>query len=155
MDVIIEGDKTAFTSKSSIIKFKDYIKKNSKFDIDDLQIKYINYNYKLELIEKNDDSIKFNISLKKKNNNTDNKIIKSRIKELRNLRNNDNNIYSLYNKLKNNNLSIPIPSPEDVKKEPEKYKFIVQSLIKTLSKKNTSNNNYLKYFKLLNEELKN
>ena len=55
--------------------------------------------------------------------------------------------------MKNLNSKIPLPSPEDVKKEPEKYKSILEVLINTLSKKLGDNSNYIKYFKSLNEEI--
>lgn len=159
MNIFIDGDKSAFASKSAILKFKEYVKKNNVFDIVDLQIKYIHYDYKLELSEKTDDYIKFNITLK--NNINTNKLNKNKIKNKLNefkssrakLDDSKNDTNNLYNRLKNLNSKIPLPSPEDVKKEPEKYKPILEVLINTLSKKLGDNSNYIKYFKLLNEEI--
>jgi hypothetical protein len=155
MNIFIEGNKDAFNSKSAILKFKNEIKKNINFDIKDLEIKYINYNYKLELIENNNNNIKFNIIFKNNNNDIrNNKLIKNKINNMKNLRNNEYDINTLYNKLKSKNLSIPLPSPQDVKNEPEKYKYIIENIFKLLNKKKI-NNDYLKYFKLLNEEIEN
>ena len=159
MNIFIDGDKSAFASKSAILKFKEYVKKNNVFDIVDLQIKYIHYDYKLELSERTDNYIKFNIILK--NNINTNKLNKNKIKDKINefkssrakLDDSKNDTNNLYNRLKNLNSKIPLPSPEDVKKEPEKYKPILEVLINTLSKKLGDNSNYIKYFKLLNEEL--
>ena len=156
MNVFIEGDKNAFSSKSAIIKFKDYVKKNIIFNIEDLQNKYINYNYKLELIEKTDEKIIFNTTIKEIINKVNNKkIIKNKINDMKlsRIKSDDSDIFNLYNKLKKLNSNIPLPSPDDIKKEPEKYKPIVSAITTTLNKKLGSNNNYIKYFKLLNAEL--
>ena len=61
MNVYIEGDKMAFTSKTAITKFKNDLKKNKNIDLIVLQKKYIHYNYKLELINKSDENITIKI----------------------------------------------------------------------------------------------
>jgi len=155
MNIIIEGDKNAFNSKSAIVKFKEYIKKNNLFDINDLQLKFINYNYKLELIEKTDEFYRFNIILKDKQIIKNKINIKNKLMELKSARtkidDSSNNLINLYNRLKNINSKVPLPSPDEVKKEPEKYKIIIETLITTLSKKLGDTSNYVKYFKLLKE----
>jgi hypothetical protein len=155
MNIIIEGDKNAFNSKSAIVKFKEYIKKNNLFDINDLQLKFINYNYKLELIEKTDEFYRFNIILKDKQIIKNKINIKNKLMELKSARSkiddSSNNLINLYNRLKNINSKVPLPSPDEVKKEPEKYKIIIETLITTLSKKLGDTSNYVKYFKLLKE----
>ena len=158
MNVFIDGDKNAFSSKTAINRFKEHIKKNIIFDLDDLQRRFIHYNYKLELIEKKDDNIRFNIyqhsndDLNKINNK---KILKTKINDLKLSRSRieDNDITNVYNKLKNINSNVPLPSPEDIKNNPEKYKPIIAMLTTTLNKKLGSNNNYIKYFKLLNDHI--
>jgi hypothetical protein len=156
MNIYIDGDKNAFNSKSAINKFKDYIKNNIKFNLDDLQSRFINYNYKLEIIEKNDNSIKFNIILKELIIKSDKSLLKNKINNLKlnRIKQDDNNLDYLYNKLKKLNLSIPLPSPTDVLNNSTKYKPIIETICKALEKKaNNSSNNYIKYFKLLNEKI--
>jgi hypothetical protein len=156
MNIYIDGDKNAFNSKTSINKFKMFIKNNKTFDIQELQHKYIHYNYKLELVEKTNEYIKFKVSVNDRNKNTDTLVkLKDKLKLMKDIRikNDDINIDILYNKLKKLNANVPLPSPSDALKDPDKYKPIIASITATLSKKCNANNNYIKYFKLLSEHI--
>lgn len=60
----IEGDKLGFVSKSAIDKFKQFIKTNSSYKLDELSNKYIKPEYELDQINKTNNEIKFKVSLK-------------------------------------------------------------------------------------------
>lgn len=62
--VHIEGDKTGFVSKSAIDKFKQFVKINSSYKLEELSNKYIKQEYELEQINKTNNEIKFKVSLK-------------------------------------------------------------------------------------------
>ena len=85
--VHIEGDKLGFVSKSAIDKFKQFVKTNSSYKLEELSNKYIKPEYELIQINKNDNEIKFKISLKQVINER-----KEKLKELKQkIKNNANN----------------------------------------------------------------
>jgi len=165
MNVYIEGDKIAFTSKTAITKFKNDLKKNKNIDLIVLQKKYIHYNYKLELINKSDESITIKIILNDINTqiNTPKKtseiktLLKNKIKDMTDIRkdNIDNtNLNKLYLQLKKQNSNFPLPHPDEIFKNPEKYENIVKLILKNKgSLPNKKNNIYINFFQLLAEKM--
>ena len=59
--IYIEGDKTGFLTKNSIERFKKNIKLSQDFDLNILKKEYIKYDYDINIIDKNENYIKFNI----------------------------------------------------------------------------------------------
>ena len=168
--VFIEGDKNGFNTKNSIDRFKKKIKVNNNFNIDELIKEFIKIDYNLELIEKNDELIKFNITKKEKIINKDINDVKQELRnKLKNIiksksnriNNNNKNInipeeitkeYIKLTKLNINNNSIP--SPHDVFSKKEEYKMSIPLILNNPQiKKLPQSHPYLKYFKLLAKHL--
>jgi len=159
-NVFIEGDKSGFYSKTSITKFKDIIKNNNNFDISELKRLYIKNEYNLELISKEIDFIKFNLSLSSQINNTELKNnLKQKIKEIKSNRskipNNDTseNLNKLYADVKKINSNIPIPEPDTVLQNPVQFKPIITLLEKSLRNKMGNSNPCIKYLNALLNKL--
>ena len=165
MNVYIEGDKQAFTSKTAITKFKNELKQYKNIDLIVLQKKYIHYNYKLELINKSDENITIKIILNDINTQSDTPkktseiktLLKNKIKDMTDIRkdNIDNtNLNKLYLQLKKQNTNFPLPHPDEILKNPEKYENIVKLILKNKgSLPNKKNNIYITFFKLLAEKM--
>ena len=167
--IFIEGDKNGFNTKNSIDRFKKKIKVNNNFNIDELIKEFIKIDYNLELIEKNDELIKFNITKKEKIINKDindvkqelrNKlknIIKSKSNRINNNNNNKNiNIpeeitkeYIKLTKLNINNNSIP--SPHDVFSKKEEYKMSIGYGDDIMNYLEIINKNDFKLIELIND----
>lgn len=161
-NVFIEGDKTGFYSKTSITKFKDMIKNNNNCDIAELKRLYIKNEYNLELISKEFDYIKFNLSLSSQINNNELKLnLKQKIKEIKSNRtkisNNDTseNLNKLYADVKKINSNIPIPEPETVLQNPVQFKPIITLLEKSLRNKMGNSNPCIKYLNALLNKINN
>lgn len=182
MNVFIEGDKTAFISKSAIDRFKKDIKElnqnntsTAKFDTID-NSKYLKEGYVFKTVIENN-SIKVNILtlaqekedmlIKKKEDSR--KQLRNQLKELKNSRTGQlhkhldtlkrtvpENIYKSYHNLIRNFQMPNIPAPDDVINNVEKYRTQVATIMGLGG--NVSNDNrasaYIKqYFNALGQFL--
>jgi hypothetical protein len=130
-NIHIVGDKNGFNSKEALRKFKLAVK-NSNINITELNSKYIKPNYKLELVEHFDDTLRFDI--------------KEFIVPL------DLSIaYKNLQKLS----KVPVPNPKDVLLKPNEHKnMIITALNNEYINKLDSKHPYLIYFNLLAKTLK-
>lgn len=167
--VQIDGDKSYFNSKSAIDKFKNFIKTNENYDLNELSTKYLKEGFKLVQLNKMDDGYKFRIEqkeTKKEDDNTKTRdILRARLYNMKQMRTN-----GFYHKAKNSaNVpddilceykklikisNVPIPEPSEILANPEQYKSVVSivlnnNMMKTLPKTHP----YVKYFKLIAKEL--
>jgi len=174
-NVIIEGDKTGFNSKNAVDKFKQEIKLNNNFDLNELIKKYVKTGFLLELVEKTDNSYKFKID--KENSEVEKKepqlsdkelqrkVLKAKINLMRQDRTNsvyhkakvnDNvpaEILNEYMKLKKIS-KMSIPEPNEILSHPEEYKSIVGMVLQnSMMNKLGSNHPYVRYFKLIADKL--
>lgn len=164
MIVNLEGIKEHFISKSGIDKFKTFIKNNiNDLNMEEINKKYIKPEYKLEILSRTDDEIKFKtINLVELQNIEHKKMLKAKLKLLTG----KSNVYTPksdvsvppdilkeYVKLKNMS-RMPIPEPGEICANKEQYKPIIQmalgnDMMKTLGNKHP----YKRYFTLLAEHL--
>jgi hypothetical protein len=164
MIVNVEGIKEHFVSKSAIDKFKLFVKTNiNDLNMEEINKKYIKPEYKLEILSKTDEEIKFKtINLGELQNIENKKMLKAKLKLLTGKA----NVYSPkanvsvppdilkeYGKLKNMS-KMPIPEPGEICANKEEYKPIIQmvlgnDMMKTLGNKHP----YKRYFTLLAEHL--
>jgi len=164
MIVNLEGIKEHFISKSGIDKFKTFVKNNiNDLNMEEINKKYIKPEYKLEILSKTDDEIKFKtVNLVELQNIEHKKMLKAKLKLLTG----KSNVYSpkanvsvppdiLKEYLKLKNMSkMPIPEPGEICANKEEYKPIIQmvlgnDMMKTLGNKHP----YKRYFTLLAEHL--
>jgi hypothetical protein len=167
--IFIDGDKNGFNTKNSIDRFKKKIKLNNDLNLDELIKEFIKNDYNLEIIEKNDELIKFNITkkeiIKEDINNARQELrnklknmIKSKSNRLSNMKRNVNipeEITKEYLKLIKLNISNNnIPSPQDVFAKKEEYKMSIPLILNNPQiKKLPQSHPYIKYFKLLAKHL--
>lgn len=169
LNVYIDGDRSGFNSKASIEKFKATIKKSVDFKLEDQALnKFIKPEYKLEMLDKTNDYIKFNI-VKKLDNKTEyeNKraLLKDKLKNMyrartnlgyykaKNDKNVPDDILTEYKKLSRVS-KIPILDPSEVLGNVEKYKPLVSMFISNgVTNKMPSSHPYVKYYKLLAEKI--
>lgn len=164
MIVNLEGIKEHFISKSGIDKFKTFVKNNiNDLNMEEINKKYIKPEYKLEILSKTDNEIKFKtVNLVELQNIEHKKMLKAKLKLLTG----KSNVYSPkpdvsvppdilkeYVKLKNIS-RMPIPEPGEICANKEQYKPIIQmvlgnDMMKTLGNKHP----YKRYFTLLAEHL--
>jgi hypothetical protein len=164
MIVNLEGIKEHFISKSGIDKFKTFVKNNiNDLNMEEINKKYIKPEYKLEILSKTDEEIKFKtINLVELQSIEHKKMLKAKLKLLTG----KSNVYSpkanvsippdiLKEYLKLKNMSkMPIPEPGEICANKEEYKPIIQmvlgnDMMKTLGNKHP----YKRYFTLLAEHL--
>jgi len=164
MIVNLEGIKEHFVSKSAIDKFKTFVKTNiNDLNMEEINKKYMKPEYKLEILSKTDEEIKFKtINLVELQSIENKKMLKAKLKLLTG----KSNVYSpkanvsvppdiLKEYLKLKNMSkMPIPEPGEICANKEEYKPIIQmvlgnDMMKTLGNKHP----YKRYFTLLAEHL--
>ena len=163
--VFIDGDKNGFISKNSIDRFKKKIKLNYEFNFDELKKEFIKNDYNLELIDKCEDFIKFNIIKKeiiiKDNNDEAKKELRNRLKNIIKSKSNKNTIIhnknipeeliKEYNKLiKLNFNKNSIPSPQDIINKPNEFRVSIPIILNNPHvKKMPKSHPYIKYLKLI------
>jgi hypothetical protein len=164
MIVNVEGIKEHFVSKSAIDKFKSFVKTNiNDLNMEEINKKYMKPEYKLEILNKTDEEIKFKtVNLVELQSIENKKMLKAKLKLLTG----KSNVYSpkanvsvppdiLKEYLKLKNMSkMPIPEPGEICANKEEYKPIIQmvlgnDMMKTLGNKHP----YKRYFTLLAEHL--
>jgi len=142
MNVHIVGNKSLFKSKNAITRFKKDIKKSNGDEKLD-PIKYFNENTDYTILKIGND-IKINLNLvtkkiDKSNNNNNKKKLRDKLKQLKNQRNGSTS--NLINKIKKNIpidvlkafdqinkiFDVELPKPDEVFKNPDKYKALIQA----------------------------
>ena len=175
--IIIEGDKTLFTSKAAIDRIKRDLREDNK---EKLAINnYLNEGWTHKIISNTDTQIKIELVKEEKKEVKENvinepiiseqderrKILKERLKMARinklppvqikqNLKNKvPSDVLDAYLKLKKVQLKIPVPSPDLVLSKPEEFKKIVHTMVQSFGMFNGTNNPVVNYYRLLAKHL--
>jgi hypothetical protein len=172
ISVFIDGDKSAFISKTAVDKFKHAVKTNREHNLSEIVTKYLKPEYNLQLVSTNDIEYRYKIITRpiqkqhheKTESEKRRELLKAKINLMKNARTNsdyyrekvdgniDNEILVEYNKLKKIT-KMPIPSPSEILANPSEYKSIISTVLnnhKTIQQKTYP---YIKYFKLLAEKI--
>jgi len=172
ISVFIDGDKSAFVSKSAVDKFKQSVKSNPTFNLVELVSKYVKSDYNIELVSSENMEWKFKISKKpvektsqpKTEKEQRRELLKARINMMANARTNrdlhkakssgnvDKEILTEYQKLLKIT-KMPIPEPSEILAKPEEYKPIISAVLGNPMMKQQKSHPYVKYFSLLAEKL--
>ena len=174
--IIIEGDKTLFTSKAAIDRLKRDLREDNK---EKLAINnYLNEGWTFKIISNTDTQIKIEL-IKQEKEEKENvineptvseqderrKILKERLKMARinklspvqikqNLKNKvPSDVLDAYLKLKKVQLKVPVPSPDLVLSKPEEFKKIVHTMVQSFGMFNGTNNPVVNYYRLLAKHL--
>jgi len=162
LSIILDGDKTAFNSKSALVKFKDFVREDGS--LNDCT-KFIKPEYKILLEEKTDNLRRYKIVLKDVNKDVDKdkkEILKAKLKLMADSRTNigvrhlslnkdtvPKEISDEYRKLMKIS-KIPVPEPVEILKNQEQYKSLVMGVLQNgITATLASNHPYKNYFKLL------
>ena len=162
LSIILDGDKTAFNSKSALVKFKDFVREDGS--LNDCT-KFIKPEYKILLEEKTDNLRRYKIVLKDVNKDVDKdkkEILKAKLKLMADSRTNigvrhlslnkdtvPKEISDEYRKLMKIS-KIPVPEPVEILKNQEQYKPLVMGVLQNgITATLASNHPYKNYFKLL------
>jgi hypothetical protein len=166
LNVYIDGDKSGFNSKVAVDKFKQAVKQNVEINVVELANKYINKLYKLDLVNKTDNDIRFNVTkLEVTNNNDKRDMLRAKLNLMKNTRTNidlhrartsdvvPEDILREYTKLKRMS-KMPVPEPSEVLSKPDEYKpMLAMVLGNEMMQKLGQTHPYVRYFKLLAEKL--
>jgi hypothetical protein len=170
--VFIEGDKSAFVSKSAVDKFKQAIKTNPLYNLSELVSKYVKPGFNIELLSDNNMEWKFQIInkpvIKQQKEKTEREqrreVLRAKLNLMANTRTNsdywkaksagnvDNEILVQYQKLKKMT-KMPIPEPSEILANPVEYKPIIASVLGNPLMKQQKTHPYVKYFTLIAEKL--
>ena len=171
--IIIEGDKTLFTSKAAIDRLKRDLREDNK---EKLAINnYLNEGWTYKIISNTDTQIKIELVKEEKENvinepiiseqDERRKILKERLKMARisklspvqikqNLKNKvPSDVLESYLKLKKVQLKVPVPPPDLVLSKPEEFKKIVHMMVQSFGMFNGTNNPVVNYYRLLAKHL--
>ena len=163
--IIIEGDKTLFSSKAAIDRLKRDLREDNK---DKLAINnYLNEGWTYKIISNTDTQIKIEIvkEEKEETNEEKRKILKEKLKMARinklspvqikqNLKNKvPADLLESYLKLKKVQLKVPVPSPDMVLSNPDEFTKIIQTMIQSFGMFNGTNNPIVNYYRLLAKHL--
>jgi hypothetical protein len=174
--IIIEGDKTLFTSKAAIDRLKRDLREDNK---EKLAINnYLNEGWTYKIISNTDTQIKIELVKEEKENvinepiiseqseqDERRKILKERLKMARisklspvqikqNLKNKvPSDVLESYLKLKKVQLKVPVPPPDLVLSKPEEFKKIVHTMVQSFGMFNGTNNPVVNYYRLLAKHL--
>jgi hypothetical protein len=165
LSIILEGDKTAFNSKSALLKFKEFVRGNGS--LNDCT-KFIKPEYKILLEETNDSTKRYRVLLKdtpeEKTQDPKQKkeMLKAKLKLMADSRTNigvrhlslnkdtvPKEISDEYKKLMKIS-KVPVPEPVEILKNQEQYKPLVMGVLQNgITATLASNHPYKNYFKLL------
>jgi len=171
--IIIEGDKTLFTSKAAVDRLKRDLREDNK---EKLAINnYLNEGWTFKIISNTDTQIKIELIKQEKENvinepivseqDERRKILKERLKMARinklspvqikqNLKNKvPSDVLDAYLKLKKVQLKVPVPPPDLVLSKPEEFKKIVHTMVQSFGMFNGTNNPVVNYYRLLAKHL--
>ncbi len=172
--VQINGDKNGFNSKSAIDKFKQAVKANTNFVLDELSKKFIKPDYHLSLVSNSEHDYLFNITHNDTNTvKTEDKsekekkreLLKAKIYNMSQMRTNayyqkaksssnvPEDILNEYKKL-TRVAKMPIPEPSEILANPEQYRPLVSMVLGNSAMKSLPQTHpYIKYFKLLAKKI--
>ena len=163
--IIIEGDKTLFSSKAAIDRLKRDLREDNK---DKLAINnYLNEGWTYKIISNTDTQIKIEIVKEEKEETKEEKrkILKEKLKMARinklspvqikqNLKNKvPADLLESYLKLKKVQLKVPVPSPDMILSNPDEFTKIIQTMIQSFGMFNGTNNPIVNYYRLLAKHL--
>jgi protein-tyrosine-phosphatase len=174
--IIIEGDKSLFTSKAAIDRLKRDLRDDNK---EKLAINnYLNEGWTYKIISNTDTQIKIELVKEEKEDiinepivseqseqDERRKMLKERLKMVRinklspgqikqNLKNKvPSDLLEAYLKLKKVQLKVPVPSPDLVLSKPEEFKKIVHTMVQSFGMFNGTNNPVVNYYRLLAKHL--
>ena len=172
--IIIEGDKTLFSSKAAIDRLKRDLREDNK---EKLAINnYLNEGWTYKIISNTDTQIKIEIVKEEKEEKEETKdekhekeekrkILKEKLKMARinklspvqikqNLKNKvPADLLESYLKLKKVQLKVPVPSPDMVLSNPDEFTKIIQTMIQSFGMFNGTNNPIVNYYRLLAKHL--
>jgi len=171
--IIIEGDKSLFTSKAAIDRLKRDLRDENK---EKLAINnYLNEGWTYKIISNTDTQIKIELVKEEKEDvinepivseqDERRKILKERLKMARinklspgqikqNLKNKvPSDLLEAYLKLKKVQLKVPVPSPDLVLSKPDEFKKIVHTMVQSFGMFNGTNNPIVNYYRLLAKHL--
>ena len=171
--IIIEGDKTLFTSKAAVDRLKRDLREDNK---EKLAINnYLNEGWTFKIISNTDTQIKIELIKQEKENvineptvseqDERRKILKERLKMARinklspvqikqNLKNKvPADVLDAYLKLKKVQLKVPVPPPDLVLSKPDEFKKIVHTMVQSFGMFNGTNNPVVNYYRLLAKHL--
>ena len=163
--IIIEGDKTLFSSKAAIDRLKRDLREDNK---EKLAINnYLNEGWTYKIISNTDTQIKIEIVKEEKEETKEEKrkILKEKLKMARinklspvqikqNLKNKvPADLLEAYLKLKKVQLKVPVPSPDMVLSNPDEFTKIIQTMIQSFGMFNGTNNPIVNYYRLLAKHL--
>jgi hypothetical protein len=162
VNVIIENGKDGFLSKNAINNFKIAVKNNPDIDLDELK-KYIKSDYNITKLLHNETDIKFELKLNEINVNK--KLLKNKIKEIRNNRTNMNikkmstnndipeDVITEYKKVKSM-INLPLPDPYTIFQNKEQYKPVISNIFENnLITKLPKSHPCIKYLSLIAKHL--
>jgi hypothetical protein len=173
--VVIEGDRTFFSSKGAVDRFKRDLKNedNEKLAKND----YFKDNWTYEFISNENNEIKVKLVNKKdvqsKNQpkalDSDEKrqMLKLKLKQMRDNRCSQSQIKmkmkmkgdvpddlaALYLEIKKNKINVPIPEPSEVLEKPDEYKNVIFTMIQSFGLFKGQNNPLVNYYRLLAKHL--
>ena len=174
--IIIEGDKSLFSSKAAIDRLKRDLREDNK---EKLAINnYLNEGWTYKIISNTDTQIKIELVKEEKEDvinepivseqseqDERRKILKERLKMARinklspgqikqNLKNKvPSDVLEAYLKLKKVQLKVPVPSPDMVLSKPDEFKKIVHTMVQSFGMFNGTNNPIVNYYRLLAKHL--
>jgi hypothetical protein len=170
-NIYIEGDKSGFNSKTAVDRFKLMVKKSTDFNLDNQDLtSFIKPEYKIELVNKTDEELKFSVNKKtltneKSDHEVNKDLLKNKLRNMYNLRTNisyykakqnknvPENILAEYKKLVKVS-KIPVIDPNEVIENPDKYKSLISMLISNeFIGKMPHSHPYVKYYKLIAEKI--
>lgn len=171
--VFIDGDKSTFVSKAAVDKFKQSIKSNPSSVLEELCVKYVKPEYKLELVSSDANEFKYKIitrpvqKLKKEKTEKEQRreLLKAKLNLMANARTNsdyhkakssgtvDHEILVEYQKLKKMT-KMAIPEPSEILANPEQYRPMLSMVLSNpIMKQHGSSHPYVRYFTLLAEKI--
>jgi hypothetical protein len=169
--IIIEGDKSLFSSKAAIDRLKRDLREDNK---EKLAINnYLNEGWTYKIISNTDTQIKIELVKEEKEEKEEKKdekeekrkILKEKLKMARinklspaqikqNLKNKvPTDLLESYLKLKKVQLKVPVPSPDMVLSNPEEFKKIIHTMVQSFGMFNGTNNPIVNYYRLLAKHL--
>ena len=171
--VFIEGDKSFFSSKGAVDRFKRDLKNDDKEKLEKNDYFKEDWTYQVLSNENNEIKVKLvnNKDLKSGNQprtldcDERRQMLKLKIKQMRGNRCSPNQmkikmkgnvpdeLASLYIELKKNKNNISLPDPSEVLAKPDEYKNVIFTMIQSFGLFNGQNNPVINYYRLLAKHL--
>lgn len=172
VSVFIDGDLEGFKSSNAKQKFKIQVRNklnDLSVDLNTIGNYYVKEGYKLNLVSKENNQVKFNlvkveIPVHPKNDDSKRQMLRAKLNMMRNNRTNveyhkaknDDNVTSdILNAYMNAKkvCKVPIPEPREILAHPEEHKSLIQMVLSNPMFSKNLNHPYIRYFKLLGDKL--